>query len=151
FTTLTGGRRTTVTRLGPLKWPMFGLIAAYLVVSLIIPTVLLIMATFMKFFGAFDVKDPWTLTQWNAVLTDATFAKSLVDTLILGLRSALLAVVWFSFPAYTIARYRGFSSRLLDFFCWLPWAIPGVIMGLGFLWMVLGIRILQPLHSTMAI
>ena len=37
---------------------------------------------------------------------------------------------------------------LLDFLSWLPWALPGIILGLGFLWMVLGIPILRPLHST---
>src|SRR4029078_10880565 len=134
-----------------LKWPMFGLIIVYLTFSLVVPTILLVMATFMKFFGAFDVPRPWTLNQWASVLNDATFITSLKDTLLLGIGSGLLAVVWFSLAAYSIVRYRGPISRLLYFFCWLPWAIPGVIMGPGFLWMVLGILFLWPLHSTLAI
>ena len=30
------------------------------------PTVLLVLATFMKFFGAFDAPEPWTLRQWRS-------------------------------------------------------------------------------------
>jgi len=151
FTTVTGSHRTTRIRLGRWKWPLFGLIAAYLAVALVMPTVLLMMATFMKLFGAFDVPDPWTLNQWRTVFADATFLRSLVNTLILGGGAAAVAIVWFTLAAYAIVRFRGTSGRALDFLCWLPWAIPGVIMGLGFLWMVLGIGFLRPLHSTMAI
>lgn len=148
FATLTGSHRTTVISLGGWKWVLFGCVAVYLAVSLVMPTVLLVMATFMKFFGAFDVPNPWTLAQWRIVMTDPTFLQSLVNTLILGAGAAALALVWFSLTAYAIVRYRGTSGRVLDFLCWLPWAIPGVIMGLGFLWMVLGVGFLRPLHST---
>jgi iron(III) transport system permease protein len=151
FATVSGTRRTSLNRLGRWKWPMFGLVATYLLVSLVIPTVMLVTATFMKFFGAFDVPKPWTLHQWALVLTDDTFVKSLSNTLILGIGAGILAIVWFSLTAYAIVRVKGPASRLLDFLCWLPWAIPGVIMGLGFLWTVLGVSFLRPLHSTMAI
>ena len=57
-------------------------------------------------------------------------------------------IIWFSIIAYVIVR-TNFRLRLgLDFLSWLPWALPGIILGLGFLWMVLGIPILRPLHST---
>jgi iron(III) transport system permease protein len=151
FATASGNRLTSLNRLGGWKWPMFGLVAIYLLMSLAIPIVMLIMATFMKFFGAFDVPAPWTLHQWALVLTDDTFVQSLINTLTLGVGAGVLAVVWFSLTAYTIVRFKGPISQLLDFMCWLPWAIPGVIMGLGFLWTVLGVSFLRPLHSTMAI
>jgi iron(III) transport system permease protein len=151
YTTVTGVNKSTRVRLGRWRWLLFAVMAVYLLVALVIPTVLLVLATFMKFFGAFDAASPWTLQQWHTVLTDATFLRSLVNTLILGGGAGALAVVWFSLAAYVIVRYRGALGRTLDFLCWLPWAIPGVIMGLGFLWMVLGIGFLRPLHSTMAV
>lgn len=94
---------------------------------------------------------PWTLNQWSTVFHDDVFMRSLWNTLILGCGAAALAVIWFSLIAYVLVRYKGSAARVLDFLCWLPWAVPGVIMGLGFLWMVLSIDILRPLHSTMII
>jgi iron(III) transport system permease protein len=151
YSTLTGSHRSNRVRLRRWRWPLFGVAALYLLVALVIPSALLVVGTFMKFFGAFDVPQPWTLSQWSTVLSDPIFIQSLVNTLILGLGAAVLAMAWFSLAAYTIVRYRGVSSRVLDFLCWLPWAVPGIIMGLGFLWMVLSVGFLRPLHSTMLI
>ena len=109
------------------------------------------MATFTKYFGAFNAPAPWTLQQWKIVLADPTFLRSLVNTLMLGVGAGILALIWFSLIGYVIVRYRGITARALSLLCWLPWAVPGVIMGLGFLWMVLGIGFLRPLHSTMLI
>lgn len=151
FSTLSGGQRPGVINLGSWRWLMFGCVATYLFLSLVLPTVLLFLATFMKYFGAFDVPAPWTLTQWATVLYDDIFLRSLINTLDLGVCAAALAIIWFSAIAYVLVRYKGTAARVLDFLCWLPWAVPGIIMGLGFLWMVLSISIFRPLHSTMLI
>lgn len=151
YTTMTGSYRANRIQLRRWRWPLFALTALYLLVSLVIPSALLVIGTFMKFFGAFEVPDPWTLEQWRTVITDPIFIQSLVNTLILGIGAGVLAMIWFSLAAYTIVRYRGAPSRVLDFLCWLPWAVPGIIMGLGFLWMVLSVGFLRPLHSTMLI
>lgn len=149
YSTLSGSQRSTLVKLGPWRWAMFSAIAFYLVLSLVVPLILLIISTFMKYFGAFNVPHPWTLDQWKTVLNDEIFMLSLWNTLMLGVGAAALAVIWFSLVAYVLVRYKGIATRFLDFLCWLPWAVPGVIMGLGFLWMVLSIDLLHPLHSTM--
>ncbi|MDE2765697.1 MAG: ABC transporter permease subunit, partial [Chloroflexota bacterium] len=120
-----------------------------LTLSLVLPSSFLVVGTFMKLWGYFTgLPEPWTLDNWREVLTDSLFLGSLRSTLVIGFGSALLGIVWFSLIAYVIVRTK-FRLRMgLDFLSWLPWALPGIILGLGFLWMVLGVPILRPLHST---
>jgi iron(III) transport system permease protein len=46
-------------------------------------------------------------------------------------------------------RYAG--RRLLDFISWLPFTVPGVILGLALLWLFLGTPLLRPLYGTTAL
>jgi iron(III) transport system permease protein len=46
-------------------------------------------------------------------------------------------------------RYAG--RRLLDFISWLPFTVPGIILGLALLWLFLGVEILRPLYGTMTL
>ena len=66
----------------------------------------------------------------------------------LGGGAALLAAAAFSVVAYVIVRTRFRFRMVLDFISWLPWALPGVLLGLGMLWMVLSIPIFRPLHTS---
>ena len=43
------------------------------------------------------------------------------------------------------------SGMALDFICWLPSAIPGVLSGLGLLWMFLGTPIFRPFYRTLTL
>ena len=149
YETLTGQFQANLFRLGRWRWVFFGAFAAYLTLALVLPSSFLFVGTFMKLWGYFTgLPEPWTLDNWREVLTDSLFLGSLRSTLIIGLGSALLGIVWFSLIAYVIVRTK-FRLRMgLDFLSWLPWALPGIILGLGFLWMVLGVPILRPLHST---
>ena len=149
YTTVTGQFQANLFRLGRWRWIFFGIFAAYLAASLILPSSFLFVGTFMKLWGYFSgLPEPWTVSHWQDVLTDSHFLGALRSTLLVGFGSALLGIIWFSIIAYVIVR-TNFRLRLgLDFLSWLPWALPGIILGLGFLWMVLGIPILRPLHST---
>ena len=149
YTTVTGQFQANLFRLGRWRWIFFSIFATYLAAALILPSSFLFVGTFMKLWGYFSgLPEPWTLSHWQEVLTDRHFLSSLRSTLFIGFGSALLGIIWFSIIAYVIVR-TNFRLRLgLDFLSWLPWALPGIILGLGFLWMVLGIPILRPLHST---
>jgi iron(III) transport system permease protein len=46
-------------------------------------------------------------------------------------------------------RYAG--RRALDFISWLPFTVPGIILGLALLWLFLGVEILKPLYGTTAL
>jgi iron(III) transport system permease protein len=56
-----------------------------------------------------------------------------------------------SLIAYIAVRTRYAGRRVLDFISWLPFTVPGIILGLALLWLFLGVEILKPLYGTTAL
>ncbi len=87
-----------------------------------------LLGTFMKLFGFFHVPDPWTLANWQTVLGDDLFLRSLHNTLVLSIGTAVAAIIVHSLIAYIIARTSYAGRRLLDFVSWLPFVVACIIM-----------------------
>lgn len=121
---------------------------ALVLVVLGIPVVFALLGTLMKLFGFFHVVDPWTLANWQTVLGDDLFLRSLHNTFVLSIGTAVAAIVVHSLIAYIIARTPYAGRRLLDFVSWLPFTVPGIILGLALLWLFLGVGFLHIAYST---
>ena len=152
YTTITG-RGFTVRRtpLGRWRYPAFALILAFALVITVIPTTLLLTGTFMKLFGFFHIAQPWTLDNWRHTLQDPVLLRSVGNTLAIGLGSGLVGVFFYSIIAYVIVRTQYRARWLLDFLSWLPWSIPGILLGVALLWFFLQTRIFLPLYGTVYI
>jgi iron(III) transport system permease protein len=149
YETITGrGFSIRPTRLGRWRYPAFALVLFFALVVTLVPTALLLIGTFMKLFGFFNIADPWTLENWRATLNDPVLMRSLWNTLAIGVGSGLVGVLFFSFIAYVIVK-TGYAGRsLLDFLSWLPWSIPGILLGVALLWTFLQTRIFLPIYGT---
>lgn len=147
YTTLTGQYKTQRFALGAWKWPAFALVLGTGLLFAFLPLLFLGLATFMRLFGFFQLPDPWTLEHWGRVLSDPIFLRSLRNTLLLGAGTTLLATLWYPPIAYIAVRTRYKGRQILDFLSWLPIAIPGMILGLGFLWFFLGTPVFRPLYG----
>jgi iron(III) transport system permease protein len=117
----------------------------------VVPVIFLLMGTLMKLFGFFHIRDPWTLANWLRVLGDQIFVRSLVNTLIMGAGAAIVAVALFSLIAYMTARSRFAGKWLLDLVSWLPITLPGILVGIGLLWVFLGTPIFRPFYGTLVL
>ena len=149
YATVTGQYQVNVLRLGRWRWPSLGIVLGFIVMATILPMTFLVTGTFMKLFGFFGLPNgSFTMENWTRVLTDPLFLSSLKNTLVLGGGVAVLATVWFSVVAYVMVKTRFRFRLLLDFISWLPWALPGILLGLGMLWMILSIPLFRPLHTT---
>jgi iron(III) transport system permease protein len=148
YSTVSGKFQSRLYDLGPLRWPMFGVVAGLLSFILILPTSFMIMSSFMKVFGNFKIPQPWTLANWQRVLSDPLLLKAIGNTLMIGLGATFVAVTLFTVIAYVSLRAKFFGRRLLDFLTWLPSTIPGIVTGLGLLWLFLGTPIFRPLYGT---
>jgi iron(III) transport system permease protein len=122
-----------------------------LLVVLGVPVIFAVLGTFMKLFGFFHIAEPWTTANWKTVLADELFLQSLRNTLVLALGTAVAAVLVHSLIAYVAVRTRYAGRRLLDFLSWLPFTVPGIILGLALLWLFLGVEVLRPAYGTLAI
>jgi iron(III) transport system permease protein len=145
------GREHSIARIPLGRWrlaaTLFCLIPA--VLGSVLPLTLLIVGSFMKLWGFFDIPQPFTLANWQGVLTHPYLLVTLRNALILGLGSATVGVLGLTAVAYLIARRPGRMTGLLSFLTWLPWFLPGMLLGLGLLWALLGNPLLRPLHGTM--
>jgi iron(III) transport system permease protein len=149
YATVTGrGFSTRPTQLGRWRYPAFALVLSFALVITVVPTVLLVTGTFMKLFGFFNIAQPWTLDNWRATLSDPVLLRSLWNTLAIGLGSGLIGVLFYSFIAYMIVKTRDRGRWLLDFLSWLPWSIPGILLGVALLWTFLQTKIFLPLYGT---
>ncbi len=149
YETITGrGFSIRPTQLGRWRYPAFALVLFFAVVVTLVPTALLLIGTFMKLFGFFNIAEPWTLENWRATLNDPVLMRSLWNTLAIGLGSGLVGVLFFSFIAYVIVKTRYAGRSLLDFLSWLPWSIPGILLGVALLWTFLQTRIFLPIYGT---
>jgi len=151
YTTVTGQFQNKPHALGAWRWPALLVQLAVLGIVLGVPVVFALLGTFMKLFGFFHVAEPWTLDNWKTVLTDDLFLSSLRNTLVLAVGTASAAVLLHSLIAYIAVRTRYAGRRLLDFMSWLPFTVPGVILGLALLWLFLGTPVLRPLYGTTAL
>ena len=138
YTTIGGRYQVHRMRLGRWRYAAFFLVLAVVVIITVVPVTFLVLGSFMKLFGFFAVPEPWTTANWARILEDEVFLRSVRNTLVLAGGSALVAVVFYSLVAYLLVRtdYRG--RRLLDFMSWLPFAVPGILLSVGFLWLFLG-------------
>lgn len=151
YTTVTGQFQNQPHKLGRLRAPALALVLALVLVVLGAPVLLALLGTFMKLFGFFNIPEPWTIENWKTVLTDDLFLRSLHNTLVLATGTAAVTIVVHSLIAYIAVRTRYAGRRLLDFISWLPFTVPGIILGLALLWLFLGVQVLRPLYGTTAL
>jgi iron(III) transport system permease protein len=84
------------------------------------------------------------------VLTDPLFSRSVWNTLIISLGSAIAAALVTPLLAYGIVRSSFFARDALDVVSWLPYAIPGILLGLSFVWLLLATPGLRWIYGTIA-
>src|SRR5207253_10145534 len=97
----------------------------------------------------FNLPKTWTLEYWHMALNDPRILLGLKNTLVVAGSAAIFGVIIFSLIGYVLVRTKLPGRGVLDSICWLPSAIPGVLAGLGLLWMFLGTPIFRPFYGTL--
>jgi len=153
YTTVSGkGFRPAPIRMGPWRWVLLGVCLLYLLIFTVAPLAVLVLGTFMKVSGMFNLPEPYTLDHWRTVLRDPLFFRSLINSLIMAGGAAAVGTLFFCLISYISIRTKMAGRGLLDFMTWLPWAVPGILLAVGLLWAVLGsLPILTGLYGTLAL
>ncbi len=149
YTTLTGKLQTQPVRLGIWRLPIFFSVLVVVLLLTVIPLVFVALASFMKLLGFFHIEDPYTLSHWTTVFNDPIFLNATWNTLVMASGAAILSVVLFSLIAYFTVRTTFRARALLDFISWLPFAVPGLLFGLGLLYVFLESPLFRPLYGSM--
>ena len=151
YTTVESRYQSSVTRLGAWRYPAFASVLLLGIVLTVVPVIFLLMGTVMKLFGFFHISDPWTMANWLRVLGDPIFLRSLFNTVIMGTGAAIVGVILFSLIAYMTVRSKFAGKSLLDLVSWLPITLPGILVGIGLMWLFLGTPIFRPFYGTIAL
>jgi iron(III) transport system permease protein len=148
YTSVTGRIKLMPVALGIWRTPIFILVLLMGLVMTVVPVGLLIVASFMKLFGFFNIPEPWTLMQWEKVLSGDFFLHSLMNTIVMAGGTALVSVLFCALIAYFTVRSRYVGRGVLDFLSWLPFAIPGILLSVGLLYVFLGNPLLRSLYGS---
>jgi iron(III) transport system permease protein len=140
FTIITGkGYRPREISLGRWRWVAFGLVFLFLMFSIIMPFLVLLFVSFLPYlqapsaaaFAAMSFEHYIDL--WQTPL----IGKVMWNTLMLIVISSTLTVILSFLIALVVVRSKFWGRKVLDQLAFLPHAIPGIVMGLAFLWVFL--------------
>ena len=150
YTTVAGrGFNASLTRLGRWRYPALFFVLAITLCTTVVPLASLLLATFMKLFGYFYIPDPWTLDNWKQVLNDTVLIRSLKNTLVLGFSAAAIGILLSCLIAYVIVKSKFAGRNFLDLISWIPWSIPGILLGMALVSTLLLIHKVVPIYGTM--
>ena len=147
YTTLTGSFKPGLVDFGNWNYVLFAAIVLLLVVLSIMPVMVLTLGSFMTRIGYFELG--FTLDHWVAVLSNPVFSLALKTTLIIATVAAICSPLLFSVLAYILVRTRLPWRVVLDWVIWGSGAIPGILAGLGLLWLFLGTPGLAFLYGSL--
>jgi iron(III) transport system permease protein len=143
------GRISTRTQdLGKWRWPLFAAIVLLLLTMTALPMVMLLVGSFMKIFGAFDLPGVWTTRHWHEAFSRPELVRALSNTLQLGAGAALIGMGLYTVIAYIIVKTQLVGRRAFDILTWLPTVVPGIVLSLGLLQMVLQTSALRAIYGT---
>lgn len=116
----------------------------------LVPFIMLLAGSFMKIFGFLSLPQPWTTGHWRDVVTSVNFLDSARATIALGVSAALPGTLIFAMLAWGVAQMRPSRQVAASVLIWLPWALPGLVLGITLLELMLGVPGFRLLHGTAA-
>jgi iron(III) transport system permease protein len=145
FATVAGKAfRPRALNLGRWRWFTFGLAMIYLFVVVVLPTLALVIAAFRKFlffkdFNALFDMSQYSLVHFNSVFDNPLTMLSIWNTLKVGVITAVAGGALAFAIGYTVTRTRVAGRRSIDLLATLPVAIPGLVVGVAYLWAWIGL------------
>ena len=145
YTTVAGKAfRPALLNLGPWRYFTLGLAIVYLFVVVVLPTAALIISAFRKFMFIRTMASLFDERQYSLVHFDRLFAnplamRSIWNTMEVGIITAIVGGLFAFAIGYTINRTNLPGRRSIDVISTLPVAIPGLVIGVAYLWAWIGL------------
>jgi len=145
FTTVAGKAfRPRALDLGRWRWLTFGLALLYLFVVVVLPLLALIVAAFRRFLfipnvaSLFEARH-YSLIHFESIFDNPLTMRSIWNTMEVGLITALVGGALAFAIGYTVHRSAAPGRRSIDVVSTLPVAIPGLVIGVAYLWAWIGL------------
>jgi iron(III) transport system permease protein len=135
--------------LGRWKWLAVALIGLWLLVAVIVPLTGIALRAFVTNWG-FGVRlaEAFTLDNFRAVFDEPTHVRAIWNTILIGTVGGAITVACYTAIGFATHRRNDGWSRIVDYLVLVPRAVPGLLIGLAFLWVFLFFPPLTPLRQT---
>jgi len=150
YATVTGkGYRPRLIPLGRWRWWAGGFILFFLFVSTILPFLVLLWASLLPFYEApsMEALSKISLNMYRDLFSRDTLYLAIKNTLILCLTVSVGGMLLATVVSWIVIRLRPKGGKVLDTLAFLPFTIPGIAMGFGF--MVVFLTFPNPIYGTL--
>ncbi len=162
YTTLSGkGGRRSKTSLGQWRYPVASAVLVFLFFAGVFPVLMLGLESLQFLAGSYSLDNMslafWTgrgmMGQEDGVLVSPRVLAAARNTIVIGLSVGTISVVSSLLLGYSIAKGRGsWLSRIVEQLSFLPFVIPGVVLGAIYLTMWANPPLFLPsLYGTLAV
>ena len=147
-----GGKavRGRTVALGRSRWLVAGLLWGYILIAVALPLAGIFAQSFTPFLSPLvDPLSLLTMDNFNKILGDAAYSTSIWNSAILSLTGAVIGTAFIALSVLVATRSDFPLRGVLGYVALYPRAIPGIIVGIGFLWTMLLVPGLGELRNTL--
>ena len=135
YATITGKAfRPRPMHVGGLRWILFGVCAVYLFVAAILPFLTVAYASLQKLATGLPGLHGWTLDNYVMAVSLDAVRSAMWNSLLLGLGTATIGVLFMGLLAWIIYRSRIPGSGIIEYIVMFPQAVPRLVFAFGMLW-----------------
>ncbi|MCC9195673.1 iron ABC transporter permease [Arthrobacter sp. zg-Y820] len=144
--TSVGGRSKGAALRKPGRWTVLvvAMTLFYFFIALVLPIIQVVLSAFQPYLGSQEL----TTQNFERLLETPNVMRALRTTIIVSTVGGLLTVVLALVVSFAFVRMRGRLGRFIQLASWVPAAMPGLVLGLAFLWSVLMTPGTRPLYGT---
>jgi iron(III) transport system permease protein len=124
-------RRVTPHRF--VRWTICALFVSYLSLAVVIPLTQICASSFFRIFGLYNLEH-FTFENWLKVFHDPRTMGGLRNTILFSTAAAAGVIALGGMIGYIRIRTRHWLGPTLELTAWLPWTMPGIVLGLALLW-----------------
>jgi iron(III) transport system permease protein len=152
FTTISakGYQPRRVTPHAFVRWGIFALFVIYFTLAILVPLTQICASSFFRIFGLYKLEH-FTFNNWLTVFNDPRTMGGLKNTIVFSTLAAAGVITLGGLIGYIRVRTRHWMGPTLELTAWLPWTMPGIVLGLALLWAWISLPQPFNLYGTSAI
>lgn len=149
YATVTGkGYRPRVVDLGNWKWLTLGISFLIFLLAVILPIFVLLWSSFIPYYGvpSWELASKMTWGNYQYILNYPLAATAFKNSFYLSVGTATLVMLLTSVIAWITVKTKLPGRAFLDTMCFIPIAMPGIVLGVSLIWVYLTLPI--PIYGT---
>ncbi|MBM3510275.1 MAG: iron ABC transporter permease [Alphaproteobacteria bacterium] len=152
FETIKGkGYRAGAADIGGWKWVTFAICVFYFFMTVFLPFAIVLIGSFLRFFGRFDMEifQRMTLENYSRVMAHPALVNGFLNSFGLAVVAGAICVLMAAVVGFITIRSKMPGRGLLDAVSMLPVAYPATVLGIGLVWAWVVIPL--PVYGTILI